>query len=94
MRTRYVSAHAGMLAGSALVLLLLVGCSGNNDPFSYAKVSGTVTYEDGSKIPANNMKVSFVSESPPEGNKYPRPGWALHRRENRTIRLSDEPYSL
>jgi hypothetical protein len=79
MRTHsvFVSAHAGVLAGPALVLLLLAGCSGNNDPFSYAKVSGTVTYEDGSVIPANDMKVSFYSESAPVGNKYPRPGWAF-----------------
>ncbi len=55
----------------------MTGCSGSNDPFSYATVSGKVTYEDGSIIPANNIKVSFVSESPPAGNKYPRPGWAL-----------------
>jgi hypothetical protein len=75
--TRSVSAHAGVFAGSALVLLFLVGCSGNNDPFSYVTVSGTVTYDDGSIIPANNMKVSFHSENPPTGNKYPRPGWAL-----------------
>jgi hypothetical protein len=77
MPTRSVYAHTGVFARSALVLLFLVGCSGNNDPFSYARVSGTVTYDDGSIIPANKMKVSFHSESPPAGNKYPRPGWAL-----------------
>jgi hypothetical protein len=55
----------------------LAGCSGNNDPFSYVTVSGTVTYEDGSIIPADNMKVSFISESAPAGNKFPRPGWVL-----------------
>jgi hypothetical protein len=77
MVTRSVSARAGIAAASALVLLLLAGCSGNNDPFAYAKVSGKVTYEDGSIIPTDNMKLSFVSETAAVGNKYPRPGTAL-----------------
>ena len=77
MHRRSDSAHASVLAGSALALLLSAGCSGNNDPFSYVTVSGTVTYEDGSIIPANDMKLSFRSENAPTGNKFPRPGWAL-----------------
>ncbi len=77
MRTRFAFVRPGIAAGAALVLLILAGCSDSNDPFSYVKVSGKVTYEDGSLIPANNMKVSFLSETPAVGNRYPRPGTAL-----------------
>ncbi len=72
-----VIAPARIVAVATIYLLLLAGCSGNNDPFSYVKVSGTVTYDDGTVIPANNMKLSFVSETEAAGNKFPRPGTAL-----------------
>ncbi len=43
------------------------------DPFSYVKVSGTVTYDDGTKIPGE-VHVYFSSETPHVGNKYPKQG--------------------
>ena len=39
--------------------LLLAGC-GNEEPFDYVKVSGRVTYEDGSLIPAEHLMLEFV----------------------------------
>jgi hypothetical protein len=77
VHARSFFAHAVIVTGSALFTLLLGGCSNGDDPFSYAKVSGTVTYEDGSLIPANSMKVSFISETEAVGNKFPKPGSAL-----------------
>lgn len=74
MRTLAFSTQAGIAAGSALFLLLLAGCSDSDDPFTYVKVSGTVTYEDGSVIPAKDMMLWFFSETPPVGNRHPRPG--------------------
>ncbi len=48
----------GLLAGS------LLGC-GSNGPFDYVKVSGKVTYEDGSLIPVDQMTITFVPQMPP-----------------------------
>jgi hypothetical protein len=62
---------------SALCLLLVAGCSGNGDPFSYVKASGKVTYEDGSLIPAKFIMVVFTSEAPPVGNAHPLLGKAF-----------------
>lgn len=72
--TRSVTVQAGVSAGSALFLLLLAGCSGGgDDPYSYVKVSGTVTYEDGTKIPGT-VYLCFSSEAPVVGNRHPKQG--------------------
>ena len=47
------------------------------DPFSYVKVSGKVTYEDGTPIPSPDVLVRFYSETEAIGNKQPRPGWSM-----------------
>ena len=47
-----------LLAAAPLVL----GCSGG-DPFRYVKVSGKVTYEDGSFIPAERITLTFVPQA-------------------------------
>jgi hypothetical protein len=60
----------------AACLPLLLGCSEPNsgDPFTYQKVSGTLSYEDGSKIPTQEIYIRFYSEAPPVGSTYPRAG--------------------
>ena len=60
-----------------LSLLFLAGCSGGgDDPFGYAKVSGTVTYDDGTKIPGE-VYVYFSSAVPAVGNRHPMQGIKL-----------------
>jgi hypothetical protein len=59
----------GALARGRFGLFLLVlgtaagGC--HREPFAYVPVSGKVTYEDGSLIPADRFRVVFRSETPP-----------------------------
>ena len=61
---------------SAFIILFLAGCGGG-DPFSYVKVSGKVTYEDGSLIPVESLELTFFPQSGPIDPKtYPRPGLA------------------
>jgi len=58
------------------VLAALAGC-GPNDPFDYVKVSGKVTYEDGSPIPGDRLEVEFQPLAEPVDPKtHPRPGFA------------------
>jgi hypothetical protein len=40
------------------VLVLALGC--NSEPFSFVKVSGKITYADGSLIPGKALMVTFV----------------------------------
>jgi hypothetical protein len=55
--------------------LVLAGCS--REPFTMVPVSGKVTYEDGSVIPAELLCVIFTPQSPPvDAKTYPRPGSA------------------
>ena len=66
MRRCYVLTACGLLC-------LLAGCGGG-DPFSYVKVSGKVTYDDGSRIAAPEIKLTFYPLAPPVDSKtYPRP---------------------
>lgn len=59
----------------AIALLSVVGC--NQGPYSYVPVSGTVTYEDGSPIPAASIQLVFRSMAPPIDEKTkPRLGKA------------------
>jgi hypothetical protein len=60
----------------ALALVALGGC-GSSDPFDYVQVQGKVTYDDGSTIPAQFIRVTFVPQTPPADVKtHPRPGVA------------------
>jgi hypothetical protein len=71
-RVHILPALAGLLG-----LLLIAGCGGSKDPFSYVKVKGKVTYADGSLIPAHRIKLTFNTESPPlDAKTYARPGVA------------------
>ena len=70
MRRCYVLAACG-------VLCLLAGCGGG-DPFSYVKVSGKVTYDDGSRIAVPEIKLTFYPLAPPaDARTHQRPGVAL-----------------
>jgi hypothetical protein len=52
------------------------GC-GAREPFDYVKVSGTVTYEDGSLIPGERVVVMFLPQMKAlNPTTYPRPGIA------------------
>ena len=42
----------------------LTGC-GSSGPFQFVKATGKVTYEDGTKIPAHDLKLTFSPENPP-----------------------------
>jgi hypothetical protein len=56
--------------------IMLAGC-GAKDPFSYVRVSGKVTYEDGSLIPADPLMLTFSSVEPARvGKDWARPGMA------------------
>jgi hypothetical protein len=65
----------------APILLLLIlgfalGC-GSGSPFKYVKVKGKVTYEDGSPIPANGLRIRFFPlDAPKVENAVPRPAYA------------------
>ena len=65
------------LAAAGGLLALLPGCVGG-DPFSYVPVSGKVTYDDGSKIPAS-MELKFlpISQQALDAQTYPRSGSAV-----------------
>lgn len=66
----------GAVGCVAILAFLLAGCG--TDPFSYVDVTGTVTYEDGSPIPADFMTVTFESLSEGIDEKtHPRPGMAV-----------------
>ena len=62
-------APLGVVLGFVLAVSLaaLSGCG--SEPFSYVKVAGKVSYEDGSLIPAERVKVTFVSQAPPLDSK-------------------------
>jgi hypothetical protein len=66
------------MAGWILGLLLAAGC-GSREPFALVKISGRITYEDGTLIPAegNFVRLMFYPETPPRDAKtHPRPGAA------------------
>lgn len=67
--------NPGLALCGSLVLLLLLGCDGN--PFSQVPISGTVTYEDGTPIPAKMLKLWFTCLEPPkDARTHPRPASA------------------
>ena len=61
---------------ATITLLGLAGCSGG-EPFDYVKVTGKVTYEDGSRIPADYITLTFVPQSQAASQAiHPPPGLA------------------
>ncbi|BBO34677.1 hypothetical protein [Lacipirellula parvula] len=75
-RFMYGSCSMSVLGGATLLLLQL-GCSGSN-PYDLVNVSGKVTYEDGSLIPAKSIMLKFNPEVAAIDTKtHPRKGFAL-----------------
>lgn len=61
----------------AMIGLLAVAGCGSSEPFSQVPITGTVTYEDGSLIPAEQIRVTFYPQAQPKDAKtHPRPGTA------------------
>jgi hypothetical protein len=60
----------------SLLIVSLAGCGGTDNPFSYVKESGKITYTDGSLIPAPMITLMFVSETPSVGPTSPPLGIA------------------
>jgi hypothetical protein len=58
-----------LVAGAAL--LAVSGCGGGRRPYSCVPVSGKVTYEDGSLIPADQIHLHFLSQTPAIDTKTP-----------------------
>jgi hypothetical protein len=55
---------------------LLIGC-GSGGPFEYENVSGKITYEDGSPIPVDGLRLRFIAQDAPQvDNAFPRPAFA------------------
>jgi hypothetical protein len=65
--------HA-LSAAAAALCLLLAGCSSNHDPFGYVQVSGKVTYDDGTLIPAATLGLVFYPQTAAVGKSHARPG--------------------
>jgi hypothetical protein len=57
--------------------MLVAGAGCNKQPYGCVPVSGKVTYEDGSLIPAEQIRVKFLSQAPALDPKvHPREGVA------------------
>ena len=70
------SINVTLFTAAAMTVLLSCGC-GSGEPFDYVVVTGKVTYEDDSLIPADFIRITFVSQAPPVDPKtHPRPGQA------------------
>jgi hypothetical protein len=57
--------------GSFVLMLSLLGCGGNGNPFDSVPVSGKIAFDDGSSV--GGMRVYFYSEQPPVDGMHPRP---------------------
>ncbi|MCA9187407.1 MAG: hypothetical protein R3E01_19000 [Pirellulaceae bacterium] len=67
-----------LVRGIALLVLsvTIAGC-GDGNPFRQVPVTGKITYDDGSLIPAKSIRIEFQSLTPPKDGKSPRPASAL-----------------
>ena len=63
--------------GCLLLAAACIGC-GDDNPFDYIPVSGRLSYDDGTPIPASGIRLGFsVQGVEPRDGKYPLPGEAL-----------------
>jgi hypothetical protein len=59
-----------------LFTVSFAGC-GSGEPFSYVPASGSVKYDDGSRIPADDLQLTFIAQSSPnpaDEKNVPKPG--------------------
>jgi hypothetical protein len=72
--------RSAVMFAARLVFALFLGClfgCGSGSPYKYVKVSGKVTYDDGSIIPNGGMRLRFAAMDAPEvANAAPRPAYA------------------
>src|SRR5947209_19901085 len=63
---RIALAHCRFLLAACIAPLIasLAGC-GSGEPFSYVPAKGTVTYDDGTIIPAPHIRITFIAINPP-----------------------------
>lgn len=72
--TVYTRCYTLLLAG--MLLVCLGGC-GSSDPFDTVPVSGKVTFEDGSSVPADGMSLVFSAQvESVDSRTHARPGQA------------------
>ena len=72
MSIRHLQAFAAGFV--AFGLLVSLGC-GPAEPFTHAQISGKVTYEDGTPIKAQRVRIIFHPQTPPVDQKtHPRSG--------------------
>ena len=70
---RFAPQAYGLMA-CLLLSLVLTGC-GKKEPFTHAHIKGKITYEDGTPIPADRVRVIFHPQAAPIDPKtHPRPG--------------------
>jgi hypothetical protein len=75
MTTRYPTFRANWIIRS-VAALFLCGC-GFGEPYPMVRVSGKVSYDDGSLIPAERINVQFVPQAAPiDAKTHPRAGAA------------------
>src|SRR4051812_1368903 len=71
---------SGIMRFWKFLLLLFLGSAfgcGSGSPYSYVKVKGKVTYDDGSPIPSNGLRIRFAPLNAPNvENAVPRPAYA------------------
>lgn len=77
---RQAPRHAPWLYKSAVAWAALLGASGcsESSPYDLVTVSGKVSYDDGSLIPASSIMLKFDPEAAPlDAKTHPRKGFAL-----------------
>ncbi len=73
--SEYVRCSRGGLLGWGVLLMILSGCGGQ--PYGTTAISGKVTYEDGSLIPAPAITIYFEPQQESIDSKtFPRRGFA------------------
>jgi len=73
----YLKPHSLTASSLLVAVVLLAGCGGSGDPFSYVQEKGKITLTDGSMIPAPHITLIFLSQTPPADPKtYPPQGIA------------------
>ncbi len=63
-RNRFVQSSKRLFAASLLTLLTcgLAGCGGEPNPYAYVKQGGSVSYDDGTPIPAAEIRLTFIPQ--------------------------------